>query len=70
MGGKTPQDVFLPAYLPQADAIGIHIVHLAQDPVLEQGLQLTNGRMVFEDMPYHEDAPGGLGQLDQVAPCA
>ena len=24
--------------------------------------------MVFEDVPHHEDAPGGLGQLDQVRP--
>ena len=38
--------------------------------MLEQGLELTNGRMVFEDVPHHEDAPGGLGQLDQVCPCA
>ena len=39
MGGKTPENVFLPAHLAEADAIGIDIVHFAQDALLDQRIQ-------------------------------
>ena len=57
MWSEAPERVFLAPYFAEVQPVGIDVLDSAQVSLFDQLSQPGHGRMVFEKVPDHENAP-------------
>nr|WP_254126842.1 hypothetical protein [Aquihabitans sp. G128] len=62
VGGEAPERVLLLADAPEVQAVGVEVAELAQRPPLHELLELQERRVVLQQVPHHQGAPGGGGR--------
>ena len=66
MGRKGPEDVFLPPYFSEVQAIGVYVVDPPQVPRHHQRFKRDESRMIFEQMADHEHPALGFCDIDEL----
>src|SRR5713101_5027965 len=66
VGSKAPENVFFRANFSNVQSVGVEIVNLSEDTVLDELLEFQDRWMIEEDMANHENPAFGLGQFHQL----
>ena len=66
MRAERPERVLVGAQLAEVEPVGVDVVDLAELAAVGDLLQLRDARVVLEQVPDHQRAPGGVGRGDRA----